>query len=116
MRNELPVNQKIYDLIVWLTNHLDNFPRSRRHTLGKRIEDVLYDLLEQCIEARFSRDKTIKVGCLRLANIKLEQLRYFICLAHQQKLMNGKQYQFVSVNINDIGIALGGWYKEVNRR
>ena len=116
MRNELPVNQKIYDLMVWLTNHLDHFPRARRHTLGKRIEETVYDLLEQCIEARFSRDKTIKIGCLRQANIKLETLRYFIRLAHQQKLMSGKQYQFVSTNINDIGVALGGWFKEVNRR
>ena len=116
MRNELPVNQKIYDLIVWLTSHLDHFPRARRHTLGKRIEDIVYDLLEKCIEARFSSDKATKTDCLCQANIKLEQLRYFIRLSHQQKLLSGKQYHFVSANINDIGIALGGWYKEVNRR
>jgi len=116
VRKELPINQKIYDLMVWLTNHLDHFPRARRHTLGKRIEDILYDLLEKCIEARFSSDKAIKADCLRQANIKLEQLRCFIRLAYQQKLLSGKQYQFVSVNINDIGIALGGWFKEVNRR
>ena len=60
MRIELPVNQKIYDLMVWLTNHLDHFPYARRYTLRKRIEETIHDLLAQCIEARFSRDNMIK--------------------------------------------------------
>ena len=29
--NALPVNQKIYGLMLWLTNHLNHFPRARRH-------------------------------------------------------------------------------------
>jgi len=116
MRNELPVIQRIYDMILWMTNHLDHFPRARRYTLGTRIEDTLYDLLERCIEARYTRDKAIKIGRLRSANTQLEKLRYFIRLCHDQQLMSTRQYGFVSEKINDIGVALGGWSKEVNRR
>lgn len=116
MRKELPVNQKIYDMIVWLTNHLDHFPKSRRYTLGTRIEDNVYGLLELCIEARYTPDKVKKSSHLRNANTQLEKLRYFVRLCFQQKLISTKQYQFISEKINDIGIALGGWFREVNSR
>ena len=71
-RKELPVIQKLYDLILWFTNHLDNYPRARRFTLGRRIEDNLYDLLELCIEARYSGSQSEKLSYLKKANTRLE--------------------------------------------
>ena len=116
MRKDLPVNQKIFDMIVWLTDRLDHFPRARRYTLGKRIEDNLYDLLEHCIDARYTRDQKPKLAYLRKANTRLEKLRYFLRLCHQQKMINSRQYQFASEKIDEIGLALGGWAKEVKQR
>jgi hypothetical protein len=116
MLEELPVNQKTYDLIVWFTKHLDNFPKSRRSTLGKRIEDLLYDLLELLIDARYTGDKEEKIRYLKKANTKLEKLRYFIRLSHEQNLMGHGQYEFVSGKVHDIGQSLGGWLKDVTKR
>ena len=116
MSAELPINQRLYDLIIWFINHLDNFPRSRRFTLGVRIENALYDMLERLIEARYESEKRIKLEKLRQANVILEKTRYFVRICFNQNLMSKKQYGFVSRQINDIGMPLGGWIKQIQRR
>ena len=115
-RKELPVIQKLYDFILWFTNHIDNYPKARRFTLGRRIEDNLYDLLQLCIEARYSGSQSEKLTYLKKANTRLETLRYFIRLCHAQRLMSNSQLKFTGEQLNGIGQALGGWIKEVRER
>ena len=46
MDNQLPkVVQDCHNLIFWLIPQLDKFPRSRRFTLGERIENNLLSIL-----------------------------------------------------------------------
>jgi len=52
MNNQLPkVVQDCHDLLLWLIPLLDKFPRSRRFTLGERLENGLLDILADLIEA-----------------------------------------------------------------
>ena len=59
MRNteELTVITKTYDFIVWTVNHTCRFPRHHRHVLGTRIEQLLYDILDLLIEAKFTKHR-----------------------------------------------------------
>jgi len=52
MSEELPIIQKTYDLIKWMVPMLGRLPRTHRFTLGNRIVEELYDLLESLIVAR----------------------------------------------------------------
>ncbi|MEW8338492.1 MAG: hypothetical protein AB2708_01470 [Candidatus Thiodiazotropha taylori] len=60
--------QACHDLIRWLIPQLDKFPRSRRYTLGERIENELLEVLGLLVDATYSRSKQ-KV--LKQANQKL---------------------------------------------
>ena len=54
MSEELPIIQKTYDLIKWMVPMLDRLPRTHRFTLGNRMIEELYDLLESLIMARYT--------------------------------------------------------------
>ncbi|MDB9368842.1 hypothetical protein PN456_07725 [Nodularia spumigena CS-586/05] len=43
---ELPIIQKTYDLIKWYIPILTRLPRIHKFTLGDRMTNQLYDLLE----------------------------------------------------------------------
>jgi hypothetical protein len=57
MPEELPIIQKTYDLIKWYVPILHCLPRDYRFTLGDRMIIGLYSLLEDLIQARYTRDK-----------------------------------------------------------
>jgi hypothetical protein len=107
--SELPVIQKTYDLIKWYVPILNRLPQSHKFTLGERIINQLYDLLEGLVNARYSRNK---LPLLEALNNKLDLLRYQTRLLHDFDLISFKRYQYISEQINSIGTELGGWIKQ----
>ncbi len=110
MPKEVDAITRLYDLILWLIPKIDKFPRSRRFTLGDRIEVLTLEILELLIEAAYTRRK----GVLRTANLKLEKLRYLIRLAKDLKAINLKAYATAAKLIDDVGRSIGGWLKYIS--
>lgn len=69
-----------HELLRWLIPHLDKFPRSRRFTLGERIESGLLEVLEALVAAAYSRDKRAD---LDLANRRINVVRHLWRLAYE---------------------------------
>ncbi|HEY2945987.1 MAG TPA: four helix bundle protein [Vicinamibacteria bacterium] len=57
MTPELPIIQKVYDLILRYVPILNALPRDHRFVLGDRVTTGLYALLEALLIARYSRAK-----------------------------------------------------------
>lgn len=110
---DLPVIQKTYDLVKWYVPILNRLPRNHRFTLGERIINELYDLLEGLIEARYSRNK---LATLEKLNIRLDLLRHQTRLLLDFELMKTDRYEYVGKLINDIGTDLGGWIRQQRHR
>ena len=100
--------QSCHELLLWLIPQLDKFPRSRRFTLGERIEDGLLEVLELLVEAAYTRNKDTS---LRRANLKLEVVRHLWRLAHELKVMATRQYEHGARLIDDVGRQIGGWLR-----
>src|SRR3989338_6152770 len=94
-----------YDLIKWAIPHVAKLPRNQRYTLGERIENKLFGLLELLIEAQYSRDKA---NALKSANLGIEQMRYLFRLCHDLRLINLKTYELSSKYLISIGAQIGG--------
>ena len=109
MVEDLKAITKTYDLILWSIPQVVKFPRSHRFVLGERIENNLYELLEELIEAKYSKDK---ISVLRQANLRLEKIRYQIRIAKDLKFMALSSYEYAAKNINEIGNLIGGWIKQ----
>lgn len=110
MSQELPIIQKTYDLIKWIVPIIDRLPRSHRFTLGDRIVNELYNLLDQLITVRYARSG--KLSALQALNTRLQVLRYQCRLLLDLELISVKRYEFMHRQINGIGMELGGWIKQ----
>jgi hypothetical protein len=107
--SELPVIQKTYDFVKWYVPILNRLPHSHKFMLGERITTELYDLLEGLINARYSHQK---LSLLESLNNKLDLLRYQTRLLYDFDLISLQRYQYISEQLNLIGIELGAWIKQ----
>lgn len=111
---ELPIIQKTYDLIKWYIPILNRLPKAHRFTLGERIINNLYDLLEKLIQARYA--KSDKLNRLQSLNTQLDILRYQTRLLYDFQLISTQRYKYINQQLNGIGIELGGWIKQQQKR
>ncbi len=113
MSDDLPIIQKVYDLIKWYVPMLNRLPREHRFQLGDRMVTGLYELLESLIRVRYQREKLTQ---LQVINSKLDILRYQTRLLFEFGLLSQKRYQFVGQLLNSIGVDLGGWIKQQEQK
>lgn len=109
MRTAPPIIAKLYDLLVYLVPQVAKFPRSHRYVLGERLETTAYTVLDTLLEATYSRTK---VPLLCRANILLEQMRYYVRLCKDLRLLSLQRYEVLSKMIHEVGVQLGGWIKQ----
>lgn len=109
----LPIIQKTYDLIKWYVPILNHLPKDHKFALGDRIITGLYNLLEELILARYTKEK---LGILEAINGKLDVLRYQTRLLLDFNLIAIKRYEYAVKLINDIGMDLGSWIKQQKRK
>ena len=111
---ELPIIQKTYDLIKWYIPILNRLPKAHRFALGERIVNNLYDLLEELIRTRYA--KSDKSSRLQSVNTQLDILRYQTRLLYDFQLISVQRYKYINQQLNDLGIELGGWIKQQQKR
>lgn len=107
---ELPIVQKVYDLLAWLLPQVARFPRAQRFSIGARIEGHLFDLLELLVGARFARPGE-KGELLRRASAALVRLRYLLRLAVDLRYLPLAKQEHMARELGEIGRMLGGWMK-----
>ena len=111
--DELPIIQHTYDLIKWYIPILNRLPKTYKFTLGDRIINGLYNLLEGLVIARYAKDKKTRLEAL---NTQLSILRYQTRLLLDFKLVQTNRYEYAVKLINEIGTELGGWIKQQSQR
>lgn len=100
--------QDCHDLLLWLIPILDKFPRSRRFTLGERLENGLLKVLEDLVEAAYSKQKRQALVC---ANRQLEIIRHLWRLAYELKVIPLRRYKHGAELMNELGRQIGGWLR-----
>ncbi|MCP4749553.1 MAG: diversity-generating retroelement protein Avd, partial [Proteobacteria bacterium] len=75
---------------------------------SQRMENLALDIVEDLIQARYSRKKT---DLLKGINLNLEKLRILIRICHEMRYLSGSQYEYASRQINEAGSMVGGWIK-----
>jgi 23S rRNA-intervening sequence protein len=90
---ELPVFVKWMEFLDWLLAATGRFPRQARFSFCQRIEGLALDVVEDLIEARYSRDKR---ATLRRANLRLEKLRVLLRLSHGRRYLSHEAFAHAS--------------------
>ena len=98
--------QSCHDLLAWIIPQLDKFPRSRRFSLGERLEVGLLEILELLVEAGYSQRKE---PMLSRANLRLAVVRHVWRLAFELKVVAIRQYEHGAKLLDQLGKQIGGW-------
>jgi len=113
LHTELPIIQQAYDLIKWYVPIVNRFPRDFKFTLGDRIQNVLHEVLQGLIRARYRKNK---LELLESLNAELDILRYQTRLCLDFSLIDLARYEYVSGLMNGIGTNLGAWIKQQRKQ
>ena len=103
-----PAVEAHFQLINWLMETVERFPKAQKFLLGDRIQTTSLDVLECLIEATYTRDRK---GQLARANLGIEKLRFFFRLAVELQYLDRRRYQHAARTLDEIGRLIGGWAK-----
>lgn len=109
--SESPLFSRLSDLLLWLTQRTEKFPRTQRFLLANRLMDTAFACHEQLIRARKVAG-VLRADALLQADIQLETLRLQLRLAHELRCITMQQYEHGAGLINEVGRLLGSWRKE----
>lgn len=111
--DNLPIIQRMYDLILWYVPRLNKMPRNYKHLLGDRIQTQLYSVLEGFIRARYRREK---LPLLEELTVDPDIIRFQTQLCKDFSLLDTRRYEHVSKMTNEIGENLGGWIRQQRKK
>ncbi len=100
---------KVYDFLLYFIPKISKFPKNQKYLLGDRLEVGALSVLENLIEAVYSKEK---LAILLKSNIHLEKLRYMLRLSKDLKLLDLHSYEVASKMLYELGNQLGGWIKQ----
>jgi four helix bundle protein len=106
-----PIFARTHDLVLWLLQRSESFPRSQRFVLTKRLQDAALDFQEMLVEAALGQEQDLQHR-LRQADVELGKLRFYLRLCHELTWLSPGQYGHVSRMVAEVGRLLGGWQKK----
>ena len=109
--NESPLFVRTYELLLWLIPQVQKFPRAHRFGLAERIQQLSLDFQDAIVAAGKSRGEERRTW-LRHADIQLEQLRTWMRLAQDLRLVSVRQFEHAARLISEVGRLLGAWIKQ----
>ena len=95
--------------MLWV-NIVSHMAKGSRYTMGSRIENRFLDLLELAYNAYFTeKDKKLEKisDCILIS----DTLKFLISITWEGKLISNKQFEEISLKMDEIGRMLGGWKK-----
>jgi hypothetical protein len=107
---EMPIFTRTFDLLSWLLQLSNHFPRAQRHTVTQRMLGAAFDLRERLEEANLRRGAA-RLERLQRADECLARLRLYVRLAARWDWISAGQYQHGAKMLDEIGRLLGGWIK-----
>jgi four helix bundle protein len=108
-KNDLPIFVKWMDFLKWIMTATEKFPKKVRFTFADRIIVMALDIVEDLIEARYTKNK---IYTLQKANLRLEKLRVLMRISFESKFLPHQAYKHAMYSINEIGKMIGGWMKQ----
>ena len=107
---ELKILQKTYDMLQYLYQSLQQYPKAEKYVLAADTKAAAYELLRLLITAnkRYHKKTTMQD-----ADIQLDILRHLIRLGKDLGFLPIKKFEVLSGMTTEIGKMLGGWMRTI---
>ncbi len=111
MLKNFKIYTKMMEVLLWLFQKINSFPKKQRFVLGQRIENTGLEILKLIIQANNEKNTAKKLQHIKEINTQLEILRSLLQIALDLKFMNARSLEFIITQIDEVGRMLGGWAK-----
>ena len=107
---EIPILSKLSEAYqLWHTFFI-HLPKTVKHTLGEKIDNLFTDCLELALIASYlPKDK--KEDIVKQFNTKFDVLKFFIKLLWEIKAIDTNKLTALSTPLAEVGRMIGGWMK-----
>lgn len=114
--NDLPIFMKYMDLIEYMENIINKYPKSERFGLIKQIKESTYDGFKYLMYGIKMYDKNSKIKYLTDLSVELAMQKVDIRLSYKNKYISIKNYEAWCKKILLIEEMLGGWIISCQKR
>jgi len=111
-QDELRVILDFYDLMLYVVQRCERFPRHHRYSLGIAVENRLQTILGLLIAAKYAA-RPAKAGLLSTTNTELQVLRFQLRLARDLRALSLKSHGHAAGLIDGVGVQVGGWLRSM---
>lgn len=102
--------QFIREFILYIDNHLDNFPK-KDIELKNRIRNSSYDLLELAYKANVTTNNNYRKNLLEELIAKIKVIDFLLNICYEKQIINSKRYIKFGEKMDDILKYTLGWIK-----
>ncbi|MDD3368394.1 MAG: diversity-generating retroelement protein Avd [Lachnospiraceae bacterium] len=109
---ELKILQKVFDMMKYGYQALQQFPKSEKFAIVADIKHCMHLILERVIEAN---KKYYKKTTLQELDVEVTKLKAYLRLSYDLGFLPMKKYEIWSGMVVEIGKMIGGWIKSAQR-
>ncbi|HPS58020.1 MAG TPA: four helix bundle protein [Spirochaetota bacterium] len=106
--SELKLYQKSYDFMLWLFNKTDGFPKSKRFSVGQRIENTMLEFVIMLNNLQYSKPNRRE---LYMLSVKFDEVKLLVKISYDAKLIAKNSFAYAVERCDEIGSMLGGYIK-----
>jgi len=111
MGQQMVIFARTFDFVSWLIPRTQDFPRSQRFVVTKRLQDAALDFYERVLEANAVHGNA-RLEKLCQADAALDKVRHYLRLAAKWDWLSSGQYRHAARMVAEMGRLLGGWIKQ----
>lgn len=114
MKEKYPIFERWFKILDWILTTVEKYPKSVRFTVSGRVANISLDVMEKIIEAIYTKKR---LDILKDINLYIEKLRVLFRISMERKYISVRQYEFISNELNEAGMMIGGWQRnEADRK
>lgn len=108
MDSPLLVERKAYEFLLWTMKKTEGFPRTKRASLGQRMDNLILEVVLELSHWRFAGDKRALLG---RAGVRFDEFKFCLRIAHDLALLSHDSFAHAAEHCASIGKMMGGLIK-----
>lgn len=108
VKEDLHIQQKIYDMILYAYPALEQMPKSQKFSLAQDMKHCMNEIMRLTISAN---KKYTKRTTLQELDVEVASLKIYLRIAYDLRYLPPKKYEVWSGMLVEIGKMVGGWIK-----
>jgi len=109
---EIPLFGKLYDFYKNLSQVIETFPKTKRFSLGQKLDQIALELIELIIRASYLH-KEQKLPVLEKSIVSADLLKILLRLAKDTKTIDNRKYLQLENSLQELGRMIGGWKRSL---